>query len=225
MTRVVVSAFSVSLDGFAAGPSQSLENPLGINGLDLHQWFFDKKVFPPMQGSGPASQAVDKHYADQALAGSGAFILGRSMFGPQKGPWIDDGWKGWWGPNPPWHAPCFILTHHPCNPIVMEGGTTFHFVTGGIHQALAMARTAAGPLNVQIGGGVSTVRQYIEADLVDDLQISLSPIILGQGEPFLTGIDLLARGFSIVERAVGEYAVHVTLSRDTDQNRATGIAP
>jgi dihydrofolate reductase len=214
MTRTVVSAFSVSLDGFAAGPSQSLENPLGIGGLDLHQWFFDQKTFPPMQGSGPASRLVDQHYADRALAGSGAFILGRSMFGPQKGRWTDDGWQGWWGPNPPWHAPCFILTHHPRDPIVMEGGTTFHFVTGGIHEALTQARKAAGPLNVQIAGGVSTIRQYIEADLVDDMQISISPVLLGQGEPFLTGIDLRARGFSITDRAVGEYAMHIAFSRD-----------
>lgn len=213
MNRVIVSALSVSIDGFAAGPFQTLENPLGIGGLDLHQWFFDEKSFPPMEGTNGASHRVDADYAAKALEGFGAYILGRSMFGPQRGPWEDDGWEGWWGRNPPWHAPTFVLTHHPRPPIVMEGGTTYHFVTGGIHAALEAALGAAGNQDVKIAGGVSTVRQYLEADLVDELQLSVSPIILGCGEPLLAGLDLKARGFAIVRRSVGAHAMHVTLNR------------
>ncbi|MDZ4087639.1 MAG: dihydrofolate reductase family protein [Tabrizicola sp.] len=217
MTRVVVSAFSVSLDGFAAGPAQGPDHPLGLGGLDLHQWFFSQKNFPPMRGATDAAHQVDAEHAAKALDGSGAFIMGRHMFGPQRGPWTDDGWKGWWGPNPPWHAPTFILTHHPRDPIRLEGGTTFHFVTGGIHDALDQARNAAGRRNVQIAGGVATIRQYLLADLIDDLQLSFSPILLGQGEPLLPGIDLKARGFTLTDRAIGAHALHVTLRRRPPQ--------
>lgn len=213
MARTVVSAFSLSLDGFAAGPSQGPDHPLGLGGLDLHQWFFRQKSFPAMRGAGDAAHQIDAEHADKALDGSGAFIMGRHMFGPQRGPWTDDGWNGWWGPNPPWHAPTFILTHHPRDPIVMEGGTTFHFVTGGIHDALDQARKAAGGRNVQIAGGVATIRQYLMADLIDDLQLSFTPILLGQGESLLPDIDLKARGFAIVDRAIGAHALHVTLRR------------
>lgn len=212
MTRTVVSAFSLSLDGFAAGPDQSLQDPLGRGGLDLHTWFFQEKSFPPIRGADPAA-GIDAQVAQDAMSGFGAFILGRHMFGPQRGPWPDDGWQGWWGPNPPWHAPTFILTHHPRPPLQMEGGTTYHFVTGGIHEALRLARAAAGPLNVKIGGGVSIIRQFLLAGLVDDLQLSISPITLGQGEPLLTGIDLAALGFTLTDRAVGTHALHVTFRR------------
>lgn len=213
MTRTVVSGFSISMDGFAAGPAQSLQNPLGVGGLDLHQWFFDTKSYAPMRGADAASAGIDASFGRQAMEGFGAYILGRHMYGPQHGEWMDDGWTGWWGPNPPWHGPTFILTHYPRTPIVMEGGTTYHFVTGGIHVALEMARQAAGPRNVKIGGGVSTVRQYLMADLVDDLHLAITPVLLGQGEPLFPGIDLASRGFAITGRAIGAHAMHITLSR------------
>lgn len=216
MTRIVVSAFSLSLDGFAAGPNQSLQDPLGQGGLALHSWFFNEKAFPAMRGTDPAAE-IDARMAQNAMTGFGAFILGRHMFGPQRGPWPDDGWQGWWGANPPWHAPTFILTHHPRPPLEMEGGTTYHFVTGGIQQAVALARQAAGPLNVKIGGGVSTIRQFLLAGLVDDLQLSISPILLGQGESLLTGIDLKALGFTVTDRAVGTHALHLTFRRSVQK--------
>src|SRR3954462_10217374 len=161
MTKVRVGGFAVSLDGFGAGPEQSLQDPLGKRGKELHRWFFGTKTFKAMIGEGGGSEGVDEDYARRAMAGFGAFILGRNMFGPVRGEWPDENWKGWWGDNPPYHAPTFILTHYPRAPIVMEGGTTFHFVTGGIEQALMLAKAAAGAKDIKIGGGVSTVRQYL----------------------------------------------------------------
>jgi len=213
VTQVRVSAFSVSLDGFAAGPDQSHLQPLGKRGLELHQWFFDTKTFPAMMPLRGDSAGVDKAHADRALRGAGAFILGRNMFGPIRGDWGEENWQGWWGDNPPWHAPTFILTHYPRAPVEMLGGTTFHFVTEGIITALDLAKTAAGEKDVVIGGGASTIRQYLHAGLIDELQLAIVPIFLGEGESLLTGIDLPALGFQVTRRALGEHAVHVSLSR------------
>lgn len=213
MAKVRAAAFSVSLDGYGAGPEQSLENPLGKRGTELHQWFFGTKTFQSMFGKSGGSEGVDEDYARRSMEGFGAFILGRNMFGPARGEWRDDGWKGWWGDNPPYHAPTFILTHHPRDPIVMEGGTTFYFVTDGIEAALEEARAAAGDGDVKIGGGVATLRQYLEARLIDEAHFAFSPVMLGRGEPMFEGIDLPALGYSIVERTPTELATHIVLRR------------
>jgi dihydrofolate reductase len=213
MPKVRVGGFSISLDGFGAGPEQSLEDPLGKRGRELHQWMFGTRFFHAMTGREGGSEGVDQAYADRAMSGFGAFILGRNMFGPSRGPWPDDGWKGWWGPNPPYHAPTFVLTHHPREPLEMEGGTTFVFVTEGIEAALQQARAAAGGLDVKIGGGVDTVRQYLRAGLIDELHFALSPVVLGRGEAVFAGIDLPALGLRVTEHQATEHATHVVLAR------------
>jgi dihydrofolate reductase len=213
MGKVRAAGFSVSLDGYGAGPEQSLENPLGKRGTELHQWFFGTKTFQSMFGNGGGLEGIDEDYARRSMEGFGAFILGRNMFGPVRGEWPNDCWKGWWGDNPPYHAPTFILTHQPRDPIVMEGGTTFIFVTDGIGAALDLARAAAGDRDVKIGGGVATLRQYLKANLVDEVHFVFSPVMLGSGEAMFEGIDLPALGFAITERAPTELATHVVLSR------------
>lgn len=213
MTKVRVCGFSVSLDGFAAGPEQSLGDPLGKRGPELFQWFFGTKTFRAMTGKDDGSTGTDERYAAASMAGFGAFILGRNMFGPIRGEWPDASWKGWWGDNPPYHAPTFILTHHPRAPIEMEGGTTFHFATDGIESALAQARKAAGGLDVKIGGGVSTVRQYLQAGVIDEMHLAISPVVLGKGENLFAGLDLPAMGFSVVESTPSEHATHVVLAK------------
>lgn len=201
------------MDGFGAGPEQSLQDPLGKRGTELHNWLFGTRMFREMIGEAGGSDGADDIFARRSMDGFGAFILGRNMFSPARGDWPDDGWKGWWGDNPPYHAPTFILTHHRRAPIVMDGGTTFHFVTGGIHAALEQAREAAGERDVKIGGGVSTVRQYLKAGLVDELDIALSPVLLGRGEALFAGIDLPALGYDVLETAATEHAMHVMLAR------------
>ena len=213
MARVRVAGFSISLDGFGAGPEQSLENPLGKRGLELHQWFFGTRSFRAMIGQGGGSDGVDEDYAHRAMDGFGAFILGRNMFGPIRGPWPDESWRGWWGDNPPYHAPTFVLTHYRRDPIVMKGGTTFVFVTEGIEAALDQAKRAADSRDVKIGGGVETVRQYLRAGLIDDLHFALSPVVLGHGESMFAGIDLPALGFRVTEHQATERATHIVLSR------------
>jgi dihydrofolate reductase len=213
MSQVRVGGFSISLDGFGAGPEQTLEDPLGRRGLDLHQWFFGTRFFRTMTGGDGGSEGVDQAYAHRSMNGFGAFILGRNMFGPIRGPWPDESWKGWWGANPPYHAPTFVLTHYPRDPIEMEGGTTFIFVTGGIEAALEQARAAAGDLDVKIGGGVETVRQYLRAGLIDELHFALSPVVLGQGEAMFAGIHLPALGFRVTEHQASEHATHIVLAR------------
>jgi len=213
MGKVRVAGFSVSIDGFGAGIEQSLENPLGRRGQELHQWIFGTRAFKAMIGEGGGSDGVDEAYARRSMEGFGAFILGRNMFGPVRGAWPDDAWKGWWGDNPPYHAPTFVLTHYPRKSIVMEGGTVFHFVTDGIEAALREARKVAGGLDVKIGGGVSTVRQYLEAGVIDELHFAVSPVVLGRGEAMFAGIDLPSLGYRVVEHTATDDATHVVLRR------------
>lgn len=213
MSRVRVAGFGLSLDGFSAGIEQSLNDPLGKRGPEIFQWFFHTRTFCSMHGRDGGSVDLDDEFARRAMDNFGAFILGRNMFGPVRGPWPDDSWKGWWGDNPPYHAPTFVLTHYEREPLVMEGGTTFHFVTGGIDEALDLARKAAGAKDIKIGGGVSTVRQYLHAGLIDSMHLALSPVLLGQGEQLLVGIDLRAFGFSVVERKTSEHATHFVLEK------------
>jgi dihydrofolate reductase len=213
MTKVRVAGFSVSLDGFSAGIEQSLDDPLGKRGTEIFQWFFRTKTFCAMHGKQGGTVDADDEFARRAMDNFGAFILGRNMFGPVRGSWHDSSWKGWWGDNPPYHAPTFVLTHYEREPIVMEGGTTFYFVTGGIEEALRLAKQAAGDKDVKIGGGVSTVRQYLRAGLIDSLQLAFSPVVLGQGETLFTGLDLPASGFSVTEHKCTEHATHVVLEK------------
>ncbi len=213
MGLVKVAGFSLSLDGFGAGPEQSLQDPLGKRGMELHSWFFGTKSFKAMVGQAGGSEGVDETFAHRGMDGFGAFILGRNMFAPVRGAWPDDTWKGWWGDNPPYHAPTFILTHHARAPIVMQGGTTFHFVTDGIHAALRRAREAAGPRDVKIGGGVSTVRQYLQAGLIDELHLALSPVLLGRGEAMFQALDLPALGYRVIESTATDLATHLVVGR------------
>ncbi|MEP7456413.1 dihydrofolate reductase family protein [Phyllobacterium sp. SB3] len=213
MTKVRVGGFSLSIDGFGAGPEQSLTDPLGKRGEELHQWILGTKTFHEIIGKPDGATGPDDDYAARSMSGFGAFILGRNMFGPIRGEWPDDVWKGWWGNNPPYHAPTFVLTHHSRDPIVMEGGTTFFFITEGIETALEQAKAAAGNDDVKIGGGVSTVRQYLQAGLIDELHLAISPIVLGIGEAMFTGIDLPRLGFNLTERIVTEHATHIVLAR------------
>ncbi len=213
MTKVKVQAFAVSLDGYGAGPRQSLENPLGVGGTSLHQWFFPTRTFQQMVGSEGGATGIDDDFARRSMQGMGAWIMGRNMFGPVRGPWPDNRWRGWWGDNPPYHVPVFVLTHHSRAPVEMQGGTVFHFVTGGIHEALQRAREAAGAKDIRIGGGVATVRQYLQAGLVDEMHLALAPTPLGSGESLLAGIDLVQLGFRCVEHVGTENALHVVLRR------------
>ncbi len=213
MTKVRVAGFGVSLDGFGAGPEQSLQNPLGTTGPELFEWFFPTRTFQEMHGQERGSTGTDDDFARRAMQGFGAFILGRNMFGPVRGDWPDDQWKGWWGDNPPYHSPTFVLTHYPRPPIEMAGGTTFHFVTEGIDAALRLARQAAGGLDVKIGGGVSTVRQYLRAGHIDELHFAFSPVMLGCGEALFEGIDLRAMGYRVTAKTATEKATHIILGR------------
>jgi dihydrofolate reductase len=214
MSKVRVACFGMSIDGFAAGPRQSLDDPLGVGGLSLMQWVFPTRTFQRMHGDGAGGETgVDDDFAARGFADVGAWILGRNMFGPVRGPWPDESWKGWWGDEPPYHVPVFVLTHHAREPLAMQGGTTFHFVTDGIHAALDAARQAAGGRDVRIGGGAATVRQYLQAGLVDELHLALAPTVLGQGEALLAGIDLVALGFRCVEHVASARAMHVVLAR------------
>jgi dihydrofolate reductase len=210
MPKVRVAGFAISIDGYGAGPEQSLEHPLGKGGTDLHGWFYPTRAFRAMIGQ---DGGTDDRFAAEAMQGFGAYILGRNMFGPIRDEWPDDAWKGWWGDNPPYHAPTYILTHHARAPIVMEGGTTFHFVTDGIEAALATAKAAAGDLDVKIGGGVSTVRQYLLAGAIDELHLAVSPILLGRGESLFEGIDLPALGYRVAEVVPTALATHVVVTR------------
>jgi len=203
----------VSLDGFSAGIEQSLNDPLGKRGTDIFQWFFRTKSFRSMHGQEGGAVDTDDEFARKAMDNFGAFILGRNMFGPVRGPWLDRSWKGWWGDNPPYHAPTFVLTHHEREPLVMEGGTTFYFVTGGIEEALRLAKTAAGDKDVKIGGGISTVRQYLRGGMIDSLHLAFAPVVLGQGEALFRDLDLPALGFSVTAHEATEHATHIVLEK------------
>ncbi len=214
MPKARVAGFGVSLDGLSAGIEQSLNDPLGKRGAEIFQWFFHTNTFCSMHGQeGETVGDVDDQFAHRAMDNFCAFILGRNMFGPVRGPWLDNSWKGWWGNNPPYHAPTFVLTHYEREPVVMEGGTTFYFVSGGIEEALELAKKAAGSKDVKIGGGVSTVRQYLEAGLIDSLDLASVPVLLGQGEQLFHGLDLHALGFSVTDLKASEHATHLTLER------------
>jgi dihydrofolate reductase len=214
MSKLRVNSFSVSMDGFGAGPAQSLEHPLGRGGEALHAWVFPTRTLQRVLfGKDAGTSGPDDDFVASGFDNVGAWILGRNMFGPIRGPWPDEEWKGWWGANPPYHVPVFVLTHHPRAPLEMEGGTTFHFVTGGIHAALAQARAAAQGRDVRVGGGVAVIRQYLEAGLVDEMHLALTPALLGAGEALLAGIDLRRLGFEPARHVGTASAMHVVLTR------------
>jgi dihydrofolate reductase len=214
MSKLKVQGFSVSIDGYGAGPNQSLQNPLGVGGFALHQWAFSTRTLQRrVFGNDGGAEGVDDDFAQRGFANIGAWILGRNMFGPVRGPWPDDEWKGWWGANPPYHVPVFVLTHHARESLVMEGGTIFHFVTDGIRAALERARKAANGRDVRLGGGVQTIREYLTAGLVDEMHLALSPTLLGSGEALFAGIDVAALGFRCSEHAATPHAMHVVLTR------------
>jgi dihydrofolate reductase len=217
MSKLRVHSFAVSIDGYGAGPNQSLENPLGVGGVALHEWAFATRTFRRMFGSDGGATGVDDDFAARGFADIGAWILGRNMFGPVRGPWPDDAWKGWWGDNPPYHTPVFVLTNHPRASFAMEGGTTFHFVSDGIHAALDRAREAAEGRDVRLGGGVATIQQYLRAGLVDEMHLAMVPVLLGAGEPLFAGIDLPRLGYECTERVVTPNAMHVVLTKRRGQ--------
>jgi dihydrofolate reductase len=212
MSRVRVGAFSVSIDGFGAGPRQDIDNPLGVRGMELHTWFFNTVVFRRMHNQPGGAEGIDNDFAAESFRNVGAWILGRNMFGPVRGPWDGDTWRGWWGDTPPYHTPVFVLTKYPRLPLVMQGGTTFHFVTDGPESALAQAKEAAGDKDVRIGGGVSTIRHYLIAGAIDEMHLAISPVVLGEGENLFEGLNLPQFGFSVVQWTHGEGATHVVLS-------------
>lgn len=214
MPRVRVDAFAISIDGYGAGPDQTLENPLGRGATSLHEWFYPTRTFQRMVlGKDGGEAGPDDDIAAGSLQNLGAWVMGRNMFTPSRGPWPDDGWRGWWGEEPVYHCPVFVLTHHPRAPLEMKGGTVFHFVTGGIEEALFRAKEAAGPRDVRIGGGAATIRQYLQARLIDRMHLAISPVVLGRGEPLLDGIDLPALGYGIAESKSTPSAMHVVLSK------------
>jgi dihydrofolate reductase len=214
MTQVRVESFSVSLDGYGAGPLQDIDNPLGVGGINLHQWAFPTRTFQrALFGSDEGTTGIDDDFASRGFRNIGAWILGRNMFGPIRGPWPDMNWKGWWGDNPPYHVPVFILTHHARQPIQMEGNTTFHFITGGIHEALDQAREAANGKDVRIGGGPNTIQQYLRAKLIDEMHFAIAPVLLGNGERLFEGVNLKNLGYECVKFVPSEKATHVVIRR------------
>lgn len=213
MSRLRVESFSLSLDGYGAGLNQDLENPLGVNGKLVHEWFFPTLTFKKMIGQPGGTTGVDNQFASRGFDNIGANIMGRNMFGPIRGPWKDEDWKGWWGPNPPYHSPVFVLTHHARKPLEMEGGTVFHFVTDGIESALKQAQKAAGGKDIRLNGGVSTIRQYLAKGLVDYMHLPVSPKLLGAGENLFTGLDLVKLGYSVKQSVAGENTTHIIIEK------------
>ena len=213
MSKLLVRSFAVSLDGFGAGPDQSQENPLGVRGPELMEWFFHSQFWIAMHGKDGGETGTDNSIAERGFDNLGAWILGRNMFGPVRGPWPDESWRGWWGDEPPYHTPVFVLTHHARKPLVMEGGTTFYFVTDGIASALAQAREAANGRDVRLGGGVATVREYLRVRLIDELHLAVRPVLLGSGEALFSGLDWHALGYEYTKSVAGERATHVFLQR------------
>ena len=214
MAKVSVRAFALSLDGFGAGPDQSLENPLGVNGMALHEWAFKTRTFRTMFGQQGGETDVDDQFAARSFENVGVWIIGRNMFGPIRGPWPDESWKGWWGSNPPYHVPVFVLTHHARAPLVMEGGTTFYFVTDGLESAVRQAQSAAKAKDIRIGGGVATIKQCLRARLIDEMHLAIVPIFLGAGENLFAGLDLRALGYACVERVATPGAFHLIVRKE-----------
>src|SRR4051812_11000286 len=213
MSRLRVLCFSISIDGFGAGADQDLQNPLGVHGPEMFDWFFHTRTWQQMRGGGEGETGVDDEFAAQGFDNVGAWILGRNMFGPVRGPWPDGEWKGWWGDEPPYHCPVFVLTHHERPPLEMKGGTIFHFVTGGIVEALDRARDAADGRDVRIGGGAATVRQYLQAGLIDELHLAIAPVLLGGGESLFAGLDFPALGYRVASNVASEAATHILIQK------------
>lgn len=213
MSKLRVQSFSVSIDGYGAGLHQDVANPLGAGGMALHQWFFATRTFQKMHGGDGGATGIDDEFAARGFANVGAWILGRNMFGPVRGPWLDETWKGWWGENPPYHTPVFVLTNHPRPSIAMDGGTVFHFVADGVNAALTRATEAAHGQDVRLGGGVATIRQYLRAALIDEMHLAISPVLLGSGEHLFAGIDAAALGYQCTEHVATANATHVVLTR------------
>jgi len=216
MSKLRVLSFAISIDGFGAGTNQDLQNPLGVRGPELMDWFFHTQVWNQKQGREGGETGVDNGIAEKGFENIGAWILGRNMFGPIRGPWPDESWKGWWGEDPPYHTPVFVLTHHAREPIQMKGGTVFRFVTDGILSALRQAKVAAGDRDIRIGGGVATIRQYLRAGLIDELHLVISPVLMGSGEHLWNGIDMHALGYECTKHVAGERAMHVYLRKRID---------
>jgi dihydrofolate reductase len=212
--KIIVRCFSISLDGYGAGPSQNAVNPLGLRGTELHTWMYPTKMFRKMTGKDDGTEGIDNDFAEKSFENVGAWILGRNMFGPIRGNWPDDEWKGWWGQEPPYHVPVFVLTHHERKPLEMKGDTVFHFVTDGIESAMEKAKEAAAGKDIRIGGGVSTIRQFLQAGYIDEIHFVLSPIFLGSGEHLFAGIDVPNLGFNKIQRTEGEGATHIVLTKE-----------
>ena len=215
MSNLCVRGFSISLDGYGAGPDQGIDNPLGVNGMALHQWAFATQTFRKMHGEDGGATGIDDDFARRGFENVGAWILGRNMFGPVRGPWPDESWKGWWGDNPPYHVPVFVLTHHARAPLAMAGGTIFHFLTDGIESALRKAKDAAKGKDVRLGGGVATIRQYLSARLIDEMHIAMAPLFLGKGENLFVDLDLPALGYACTERVSTPAVTHLIVAKQT----------
>ncbi|AKU93927.1 Dihydrofolate reductase [Labilithrix luteola] len=213
MSKLRVHCFSLSLDGFGAGPNQDLEHPLGIGGTALHEWVFPTRTFQQMFGK-DGETGVDDDFAARGFENLGAWIMGRNMFGPVRGPWPDESWKGWWGDVPPYHTDVFVLTHHARPSFTMEGDTTFHFVTGGLHEAIERARKAAGAKDIRLGGGVATIREALKERLVDEMHVAVSPVLLGSGEPLLAGLDLPRLGYRCAESVATPKVTHYMITKN-----------
>ena len=213
--KLRVPAFGISIDGYGAGPAQSLENPIGVGGMALFDWFFPTRTFQRMQGKDNGTTGVDDDFAARGFENIGAWIIGRNMFGPVRGPWPDESWKGWWGENPPFHTPVYVLTRHGRAPLAMAGGTTFYFVTDGIHSALEQSTAACGGKDIRVGGGVATIQQFLRAGLIDEIHLAIAPVLLGSGERLLENLDLLKLGFKCTEHVPTSNATHVVLSRSS----------
>jgi dihydrofolate reductase len=213
MSKLRVHCFAISVDGYGAGPNQDLANPMGVGGIALHQWAFSTRTTQQMYGDGGGETGIDNDFVAHGFANIGAWILGRNMFGPVRGAWPDYSWKGWWGDNPPYHTPVFVLTNHPRPSIVMEGGTIFHFVTDGIRTALARATEAANGQDIRLGGGVSTIRQYLQAALIDEMHIAISPVLLGSGEHLLADINATRLGYQVTKHVTTKNVTHIILTK------------
>ena len=215
MPKLRVESFTISLDGYGAGPDQSRENPLGIGGEELHGWFIPTRTFQKLYGQESGTTGPDEEFAARGFENIGAWIMGRNMFGPVRGDWPDESWKGWWGENPPYHCPVFVLTHHPRAPITMAGGTVFHFVTDGIHAAHKRAFEAANGRDVRVGGGADAIRQYLQAGLIDEMHFAVSPVLLGAGESLFAGLDLRKLGYQVSKHVATPGATHVVLTKQS----------